>query len=219
MAQTHERMFYEVMWRAEGRGRPMPLPWWVQQYFRRWVESYDSGLFPTKEAAFSSNAHYRYWNMVGVKDHRQESLVGQAGEVEPVYDRYSLAFFLFDPATRELHLPQFAGPAGATSTLDQRLEAGHLPVVITTYRSPTGVEVEQRVLATVVGADRKSVVLVRVDCRPSGKGPVDAWLCVSVSPAGPTGFQRHDKAGRYVSDRRLSHLRYLPDERRLVVNS
>jgi hypothetical protein len=31
---------------------------------------------------------HTYWNFVGVKDHHQESLVGQAGEIEPVYDNY-----------------------------------------------------------------------------------------------------------------------------------
>ncbi|GAA4058118.1 hypothetical protein [Streptomyces shaanxiensis] len=44
--------------------------------------------------------------MVGVKDHRQESLIGQAGEIEPVHDKYCLSFFLHDPATGALRLPQ-----------------------------------------------------------------------------------------------------------------
>ncbi|NCA70798.1 MAG: hypothetical protein EOM91_11955, partial [Sphingobacteriia bacterium] len=105
-AQTHEWLFYELMWRAAGSGATYPKPWWVQQYFRRWVEPFDGGLFGSKEAAFASNAHYRYWNMIGVKDHHQESLVGQAGEVEPVYDHYAVGFFLFDPLTRRLDLPQ-----------------------------------------------------------------------------------------------------------------
>jgi hypothetical protein len=61
--QTHEWMFYEVMWRIQGRGRPQPLPWWTQQYFRRWTDVFDAGLFDTKEGAFASNANYRYWNM------------------------------------------------------------------------------------------------------------------------------------------------------------
>ncbi len=56
----------------------------------RWSDAFDSGLFDTKEGAFASNANYRYWNMVGVKDYRQESLVGQCGEIEPVYDKYCL---------------------------------------------------------------------------------------------------------------------------------
>jgi hypothetical protein len=140
MAQMHERMFYELMWRIHGSGRQFPLPWWVQQYFRNWVDFYDAGLFSFKEAAFSSNAYYRYWNIVGVKDHHQESLVGQAGEVEPVYDEYAISFFLFDPTTRQLCFPQFAGADG-NSSLKQELEDGYLPVVITTYRSPIGIEI------------------------------------------------------------------------------
>jgi len=57
--QTDERMFYEVMWRIQGRGRPLPLPWWVQQYFRRWTDVFDGGLFDTREGAFASNAVYQ----------------------------------------------------------------------------------------------------------------------------------------------------------------
>ena len=81
------------MWRSHNSANRLPLPWWVQQYFANWSDRYDSGLFSSKEAAFASNASYRYWNMVGVKDHHQESLVGQAGEIEPVYDNYTLQFF------------------------------------------------------------------------------------------------------------------------------
>ena len=60
MAQTHEWVFYELMWRAKSGGEAWPLPWWVQQYFRHWVDIYDNGLFPSKEAAFAANAYYRY---------------------------------------------------------------------------------------------------------------------------------------------------------------
>lgn len=218
MAQLHEWMFYELMWSVEAKGSPFPLPWWIQQYFRHWVESYDSGLFSSREAAFASNAHYRYWNMVGVKDHHQESLIGQAGEIEPVYDQYSLGFFLFDPSTRKLYLPQFAGIDGASS-LEQRLEDGYLPVVITKYQPQLGCEIEQKVIATTVGRDQRSVVLARFVGRLKGTASTKAWLCVSISPVGPSGFQRHDKAGRYLSDRRLTFLRYVKTENRVEVNS
>jgi hypothetical protein len=77
---------------ADAGGAAYPLPWWLQQTFRRWIDNFDGGLFDSKEAALSSNALYRYWAMVGVKDARQESLIGQAGEIEPVYERYTVAF-------------------------------------------------------------------------------------------------------------------------------
>ena len=77
--------------------------------------------------------------MIGVKDAHQESLVGQAGEIEPVYDEYALSFFLFDPATRALHFPQFPAPIAGVNALDQSLEDGYLPVVLTHYRSPLGI--------------------------------------------------------------------------------
>jgi hypothetical protein len=59
MALPHERMFYEVMWRVWANDAPYPLPWWLQQTFRRWIDNFDSGLFDSKEAALSSNALYR----------------------------------------------------------------------------------------------------------------------------------------------------------------
>lgn len=207
------------MWRSKARGNGLPLPWWVQHYFRSWVEDYDRGLFETKEAAFASNAHYRYWNMVGVKDHHQESLVGQAGEVEPVYDKYTLSFFLFDPQSKQLHLPQFPVAVGTTPPLEQGLEQGYLPVVVTRYRTPLGIELEQKVLATTVGMRQRSVVLVRFTARLLTPAPMEAWLCLTVAPTGPTGFERHDKAGRYSDDRRLTFLRYLPADQLVEVNT
>lgn len=123
MSQTHEWLFYELAWRQwTDRGR-YPLPFWCQQYFRAWSDEYDGGLFSSKESAFASNAHYRYWHMVGVKDHHQESLIGQAGEVEPVYDHYAISFFLFDPAAHTLHLPQFPAVVGNRRPLAQTHEA------------------------------------------------------------------------------------------------
>ena len=219
MPEQHERMFYELMWRIEGRGRKVPLPWWVQQYFRRWSDEFDGGLFESKESAFSSNAHFRYWNMIGVKDAHQESLVGQAGEIEPVYDEYALSFFLFDPATRELHFPQFPEPVGGVGGLEQTLEDGYLPVVVTRYRSPLGIDVEEKALATTVGADQRSMALVRFTATLRGAAPAGAWLCVSVTPAGPTGFQRRDNAGRNLADRRIGRMEYVAAEKRVLINT
>ena len=76
----------------------------------RLARRHDSGMFGSKEAALAANALYRYWNMVGVKDAHQESLVGQAGEIEPVYERYAVTFFIL--AGGKLHFPQIA-EAGA----------------------------------------------------------------------------------------------------------
>jgi hypothetical protein len=217
VAQDHERMFYEVAWRGWVRGKRTPLPWWTQQYFRRWLESYDGGLFDGKEAAFASNALYRYWNMVGVKDHRQESLVGQAGEVEPVYDKYSLGFFLFDPVDRSLHFPQWPDPDGDGRVLSQAVEGGYLPIVLTTYRA-LGLTVEQKVFATTLGLRQRSVVVERFRVA-AADAPRAGWLCLTVSPVGPSGFQRHDRAGRYLEDGRVAFLRYVAGERRVEVNT
>jgi hypothetical protein len=193
------------------------MPWWTQETIRHWLEAYDTGLFDSKEAAFCSNALYRYWNMVGVKDHTSKSLVGQAGEVEPVYEEYVVTFFLFDPATRQLHLPQWLEAGSPSPALEQRMDSGYLPVVITTYRPPFGAEVEQRTLATTVGLRQREIVVNRLVVT-AGAGPVKGWLCVGVTHVGASGFQRHDRAGRYVSDHRITYLRYLPAEQRVEVN-
>src|SRR5690349_8347973 len=140
--QTHEWMFYEVMWRIQGKGRPLPLPWWTQQYFRHWTEVFDGGLFDTKEGAFCSNANYRYWNMIGVKDAPQECLVGQAGEIEPVYDEYALSYFLYDPVTHRVDFPQFAAP-GVPVPRTQSRANDYMPTIITTWRPSLGVAVEE----------------------------------------------------------------------------
>jgi hypothetical protein len=57
MAQLHEWMFYEAMWRFHATGTPYPFPWWVQQTFGHWADAFDGGLVESREAAFASNAH------------------------------------------------------------------------------------------------------------------------------------------------------------------
>ncbi|MFC7303534.1 hypothetical protein ACFQVC_04795 [Streptomyces monticola] len=223
MAQTHEWMFYEVMWRgwAGREGVPYPVPWWAQANFRHWSDDFDRGTYESKEAAFASNALYRYWHMVGVKDHRQESLIGQAGEIEPVYDKYCLSFFLYDPVAGQLHLPQLPHTDGRNSgpPVEQRMEAPHLPVVLTTFRAPNGVEFVQRTFATALGARQRDVTVTRLTVgTPTGEQR-EGWLCAAVLPAGPSGFQRHDRNGRQITDRRLTHLRYVPQEARVETNS
>jgi len=216
VSQLHEWMFYEVMWRAHAQGTPIPLPWWTQQYFRRWIEPFDGGLFDSKEAAFASNANYRYWNMVGVKDAVQESLVGQAGEVEPVYDKYAISFFLFDPASKRLYFPQ---QAEANGRLVQEYESGYIPAIVTTYQSPLGVRVKEKVIATTVGVDQRSLVLLRFTATLANIASAHVLLGIAVVPAGPSGFQRHDRAGRYLSDRRVTYLKYLENEQRVITGA
>lgn len=218
MPEQQEWIYYEVMWRNQTRGRPMPQPWWAQQYFRRWVEDYDNGLFPSKEAAFCSNALYRYWNMVGVKNAPQECLIGQAGEIEPVYDEYALSFFLFNPATRQLYAPQFPDFGSEPAPLTQAWQDGYLPALITRYQAPLGFTVEERALATTVGIDQKNMALARFVVNSSGARSTPIWFCLSISPAGPTGFRRHDRARSFVDPRWLQFLRYLPHETRLEIN-
>ena len=218
MPLDQETMFYEVMWRVWTRQDPYPVPWWVKQALRRWIENYDGGLFDSKEAALSSNALYRYWNMIGVKDIGQKSLVGQAGEIEPVYEAYAVAAFIFEPAAGRLHLPQRVEADEPPAALTQQLDAGYLPVVITRYVADTGVTLTQKALATTVGARQRAIVLDRLsvsspDHRSRG------WLCCAILPMGPSSFQRHDRAGRYLPDRQISYIQYLDAEDRVVVNT
>ncbi len=214
--QPHESMFYEVMWRTWGRSLPYPLPWWLQSYFRRWPGD-TSGMFGSQQTALASNALYRYWNMVGVKDAHQESLVGQAGEVEPVYERYAVTFFLL--ADGALHLPQAPEPGAPVPTLTQHREDGYLPVVVTTYRPPLGVSVEQRTLSTVVGAQKHAAVLNRIVVRAAGPGTRAGSLGVAVLPVKPSGFVRYGKTGAAMAAAQLSFLRYLTSEHRLETNT
>ncbi|MDB5369118.1 MAG: hypothetical protein JWP20_676, partial [Roseomonas sp.] len=213
-----DMLFYEIMWRIEGQGRRLPMPWWVQQYLRGWTDNYDSGLFPSKEAAFASNALYRYWNMIGVKDRQQECLIGQSGEMEPVYDQYALGFFLFDPASRRADYPQYPDFTGAVPALRQSWEANYLPLMHTSWDSALGWRVEQTALATTVAPDSLDFALARFRVTATRPGAPPVWLVLTVTPAGPTGFRRHDKARLAIGDQRLSFLRYRPADRLVEVN-
>ncbi|MCU7550364.1 hypothetical protein OCK74_14680 [Chitinophagaceae bacterium LB-8] len=206
MPYTPEQTFYEVMWRV--KNTPFPLPWWVQQYFRNWHNDYNTGLFSSKEEAFAANALYRYWSMVGVKDHHQESLIGQAGEIEPVYDRYSVSFFLFNIRTRELYFPQTSGG----EHLKQRYEESYLPIIITDFTPVNGISVSQKVLATTAGVDQNSVVVSRIKVDQTDQNNDRFMLCVSVSPYGPTCFQRRYKSGRIQPYKGVSYMKYIPEE-------
>ena len=166
--QPYETMFYELMWQIWSRNAPYPMPWWLQSYFRDWPGD-DGGMFGAKETALASNGLYRYWNMVGVKDAHQESLVGQAGEIEPVYERYAVTFFIV--ADGKLHFPQYAENGSPAPALRQQRQDNYLPVVVTTYQPPLGITVEQRTLSTVVGAQNHAAVLNRLVVRASGPAP------------------------------------------------
>ena len=218
MPLNQEWMFYEVMWRVWARQDPYPIPWWIKQALRRWIDNYDGGLFDSKEAALSSNALYRYWNMVGVKDIGQKNLVGQAGEIEPVYEAYAVAAFVFEPAAGRLHLPQRVEADEPPAALTQQMDAGYLPVVITSYTTDTGITLTQKALATTVGARQRAIVLDRLSVSSPAQ-PSQGWLCCAILPMGPSSFQRHDRAGRYVPDRQISYLQYLGAEDRVVVNN
>ncbi len=157
--------------------------------------------------------------MIGVKDHHQESLIGQAGEIEPVYDRYALGFFLYDKANRRLLLPQHSASA-AQSSLEQSMEDGFLPTVKTVFRTAAGLEVEATALATVFGTDQKSVVIADYRVRATAGTPVSNFsFCITLMPAGPSGFQRHDRAGRYVADRRIGLLHLDANKQFVSVNA
>ncbi|MBC9713594.1 hypothetical protein H9Y04_13540 [Streptomyces sp. TRM66268-LWL] len=214
MAQTHEWMFYEVMWRGWTQ-QSLPVPWWARQAFRAWSDDFDRGTYESKEAAFASNALYRYWHMVGVKDHRQESLIGQAGEVEPVYDKYVLTFFLYDPVSGLTHLPQLADGAA----VEQRMPRPHVPTVVSTYRAGHDVTLTERIFAAPVGPRQRAVTVVQASARSGDGAPKEGWLCAAVVPAGPSGFQRHDRQGRLLTDRRITQLRYAADQALVETNT
>jgi hypothetical protein len=218
MAEKFEWMFYELMWRAYAQKAPYPMPWWIQMNFKHWMDNFDSGLFNSKEGAFSSNSNYRYWNMVGVKDYTQESLVGQCGEIEPVYDEYTIYFFLFDPASRRLYFPQDP----SCGTISQSLLNNYLPILRTTWRSTIGVQIDQRINATVVGASQKSMVLCEFELKKDPGAPAALWFCLGVMPYGPTGFKRIDRAGRGNMDRLLNKMEFNPTaaalDQKLIIN-
>lgn len=218
MPLDQEGMFYEVMWRVWAQHAPYPIPWWVSETLAHWIENFDGGLFDSKQAAFSSNALYRYWNMVGVKDVGQNSLVGQAGEIEPVYEAYAVAAFVFEPDTKRLHLPQLVEADEPPAALTQNLDQGYLPVVITTYATSTGIVLTQKAFGTRIGPRQRAIVVDRLSVTATSAAR-SGWLCCAVLPMGPSSFQRHDRAGRYLPDRQISFLQYVEAEDRFEVNT
>lgn len=218
MATLPEWLFYEVMWRAWDRNEAYPVPWWAQQALRHWSDDYDSGLFDSREAAFASNALYRYWNMIGVKDHGLESLIGQAGEIEPIYEAYAVTAFIFEPRQRQLYLPYSPSRDNAVPLVSQAMDEGYLPVTVTEWGTTDGITLRQKAIATTIGRRQRSIVLNRLSVGTTAAS-ARGWLCLAVLPFGPSSFQRYDRAGRFVPDRQISFLRYNRLENRVEVNT
>jgi hypothetical protein len=123
MARDDEWTFYEVMWRAwtshaipcvVAAANVPPLDRQLRQRLVRFHGSRTGVQRPD-----------RYWNMAGVKDARQESLAGQAGEIEPICERYAVTFFVTDGA--RLHLPQWLEPAAGSPALERHRRTGAEP--------------------------------------------------------------------------------------------
>ena len=155
--------------------------------------------------------------MVGVKDAHQESLVGQAGEIEPVYERYAVTFFIL--ANGKLHFPQIAEAGAPAPTLSQQRQDGYVPwsSLLTDRRS--GSSVEQRTLSTVVGDQKHAGGCSTASwCDAVERACGLAARCRS-RPVKPSGFVRHKPHGEPAQALLLSALRYLPAERRLEANT
>jgi hypothetical protein len=90
--------------------------------------------------------------------------------------------------------------------------------VRTVYRSPLNLEVNEEAHATVLGLRQRSVVVLRFQVRATAASEL-AWLGVAVTPAGPTGFRRHDRAGRYSADKTITVLHYEAGDRLVEVNN
>lgn len=204
-----EMMFYELIWqvwRAAGRDT-FPLPWWAQQYMRYWTDDFNSAVFYNIETAFSSNAQYRYWDMVGVKGQAQNCLIGQAGEVEPAEGRHTLSFFIAD--SDGLHFPQNRG-SDTTQERDSRL-----PVITTSYVSRAGAKVTQTTFGGVVRPDdpfsaltapAKAVVVARFKV---SHARADTHFGLVMLPFGPSGFHYRSRLqGSQPRTRRVEHLAY-----------
>nr|VFJ57876.1 MAG: hypothetical protein BECKFM1743C_GA0114222_102114 [Candidatus Kentron sp. FM]VFJ59689.1 MAG: hypothetical protein BECKFM1743A_GA0114220_102434 [Candidatus Kentron sp. FM]VFK10556.1 MAG: hypothetical protein BECKFM1743B_GA0114221_101445 [Candidatus Kentron sp. FM] len=187
MAKTHEKIFYELMRKAYTVGN-YPVPWWVRQYCKDGTDEYNKDVFGKdgipfgEEAAFSSNAHYRYWDMAGVKGQSIECLIGPSGELEPAPGRHSLGFFLIDESNR-ITFPQDPG-ANLTHGRDERL-----PFFKTTLaEAGEGSAIRQDAFAGVINnptANNKVVVVSRFKVKR--KKPM-ARFGIIVAPFGPSGF-------------------------------
>jgi hypothetical protein len=82
-------------------------------------------VFLFEGSGFCLNANYRYWNMIGVKTIIRKP-GGSGGEIEPVYDQYTISFFLFH-TLEENCISAICRIDGSGSSLRQELEDGYLP--------------------------------------------------------------------------------------------
>ena len=226
------QLAYEMMKEALENGG-CPIPWWVRRFNEHKAgpfyeaqrdennkekQNYNSGVFPSALAAFYSNAHYRYWDMLGVKGQDRECLVGQAGELEPADGIHTISFFLAQKTqagTWKLHFPQDEENGILSQSRDPRLP------IITTKFEAANCKLSQKALAGVVKASQsvtKAVVVVKLEAKPRAADE-ELRLGIAITPYGPSGFGYHPKSNKFYQPktRRVEHMSFDRKKREILV--
>ena len=149
-------------------------PYWVERQFNP-----DDPSFVPRAFSFSHiNLTHRNWTAVGLPDLPVYPIIDPRGLVTPLYDGWSLDFWIVTESGRRL-LPSKLDDEHVTQQL--QLDS---TLIVTTECQVDGLELK---LSTYLAADQESVAELRTDVR--ALSDEDAWLVVAVRPYNPEGIQ------------------------------
>jgi hypothetical protein len=149
-------------------------PYWVERQFN----PADPSFIPRAFSFSHINLTHRNWTAVGLPDLTVYPIVDPRGLVTPLYDGWSVDFWIITDSGKRLLPSKLADEA-----VRQKLEMNSDLAVITHCLSE-GLELEQR--TSVVPMEPGSAeVRIEVDANASE----DGWLAVAVRPYNPEGVQ------------------------------
>ncbi len=149
-------------------------PYWVERQFNP-----DDPSFVPRAFSFSHiNLTHRNWTAIGFPDLPVYPIIDPRGLVTPLYDGWSLDFWIVTESGRRL-LPSKL----TDESVNQRLQLDPT-LTVTTECKLDGLELN---LATYMVQENQSAPELRTDIRAISDE--DAWLVVAVRPYNPEGIQ------------------------------
>ncbi|MGF1527006.1 MAG: hypothetical protein ACFCBW_09460 [Candidatus Competibacterales bacterium] len=156
-------------------------PYWIQRQF----DPQDTSFIPRSYSVSHVNMTHRNWTAVGLPDLPLYPLVDPRGLVTPLYDGWSLAFWLVDDQGQQL-VP--------SRLLDDGVQQHwHLadPLTVASHFQRDGLELSSRVAVEAASSEADHQPVLRVNLE--GQSPRGGYLVVGLRPYNCEGIQFIDR--------------------------
>jgi hypothetical protein len=152
-------------------------PYWVERQF----DPDDISFVPRSFSVSHINLTHRNWTAIGLPELGIYPLVDPRGLVTPIYDGWSIDFWLFDPAGKALVPSQLReGASRQQLNIDSQLS-------VMTTSGHDNLELQQTASVVVENGVPTMKILVRASCPKGGS------LVLAIRPYNPEGIQFIDE--------------------------